>query len=276
MNMDDDILPYDQYAEIEKSGITARPYVIEIGHEHQKLLFYGSVHSNNPEHPEFRDIEERWNGFVAKANKPIVFVEGRFDEVSKEATKDRNKSLIDGGEAQFVVYLARRDKAEVHSPEPDRTWEADELAKKFGRDNVIFYYFVRQIEWRNRLTVKPNIPAVAREMLVLMKDTYAWVDVEFSFEYMAAMHQHLIGRPLILDDAKGLYDLITPATTEHVTNQLACASGDLRDAYVLEQIIRYWKEGRSPFLVFGSSHAVRLEPALCKALAVDEQDEHDK
>ena len=264
--MKGDILSYDQYTEIEKRGFTV-PYLVEITRPNQSLLFYGSEHTNDPKHPQFQDIEERWNRFVTTSSEPIALVEGRFDEVSDDATKDNIKSIVDGGEAQFVVHLARKDGIEVVSPEPDRVWEANELAKEFGRDNVVFYYFIRQIGWWNGLTDMPDVKLEANKMLGIMEKSYNWNDVDFSIERMAAIHNELFDKLFSWDDRQWVYDITTPASQDYVTNELARRSGELRDKHIFEQIIGYWNAGKSLFLVFGSSHAVRLEPALRKLSA---------
>lgn len=260
-----DILSYDQYAEIEKHGFDI-PYVVESGHSNHRLLFYGSEHTNNPEHAQFQDLEERWERFTTKTNQPIALVEGRFDEVPERETDNRITSIKNGGEAQFVVHLARRDGVEVVSPEPDRVWEAIELAKEFGRDSVVFYYFIRQVGWWNGFTEKPDIKMEATKMLKLMKGAYNWDDVDFSIERMEATHQELFGKPLLWDDTQWVYDITTPTLTDHVTNILSRRSGEIRDKYILQEIVQYWQAGKSPFLVFGSAHAIRLEPALLKIL----------
>lgn len=101
-------------------------------------------------------------------------------------------------------------------------------------------------------------------MLELMGKTYGWVDVDFSIERIAALHEELFGKPLTWDDTQWVYDITTPTSQDYFTNELARTSGELRDEYILEQIQKYWREGKSPFLVFGSAHAIRLEPALAK------------
>lgn len=255
------ILSYDQYADIERQGFEM-PYVVEVGNHNHKLLFYGSEHTNNPEHSQFQDIDERWKKFITQASKPIALVEGHFDKVPEDETKDRTKSIVSGGEAQFVVHLARRDSVEVVSPEPDRVWEANELAEEFGRDSVVFFYFIRQVGWWSRFTEKPDIEAGATRMLELMKKAYEWQDVDFSIERMQAVHEELFGKPLSWNDTQWIYDITTPTPTDYITNTISRRSGELRDEYILRQIEQYWKVGKSPFAVFGSAHAIRLELAL--------------
>jgi|GEM_PF-1870083 len=259
----DHILTYDQYAAIEKRGF-AMPYIVEVECADQKLLFYGSEHTNDPAHPQFQDIEKRWRTFVAEAKRPIALVEGRFDEVPEKETASSTTSIIDGGEAQFVVHLARRDGIAVVSPEPDRAWEANQLATAFGRDSVVFYYFVRQIGWWQRIAKKPNIRAEAATILRLMQKAYQWNNVDFSIKRMTQIHKELFGKPFAWDDAQWLYDITTPVPPDYLTNKIARRSGELRDEYILGQIARYWHAGRSPFAIFGAAHAIRLEPALQK------------
>jgi len=258
-----DILTYDQYADIERRGFEM-PYVVTIRQSKQELLFYGSEHTNDPAHSQFGDIEERWNTFVAEAAKPIALVEGRFDETPREETKDRERSIKAGGEAQFVVYLARRDGVEITSPEPDRVWEANQLASEFTREKVVFYYLIRQISWWKRAMRKTGIESEAAKMLQLMQKTYEWDDVDFSVERMNQINEELFGRPLAWDAAGPSYDATTPTSLDHITNEISRRCGELRDEHIYGQIKQYWQAGRSPFAVFGSAHAIRLEPALRK------------
>lgn len=259
------ILSYEQYNEIEKRGFKM-PYIVEISSANQSLLFYGSDHSNNPEHPQNKDIEDRWSAFISNNPKPIALVEGHFDEVPESVTIDKTSLIIKGGEGQFVVYLARRDKVEVVSPEPDRLSEANQLASEFGRDNVIFFYFVRQLALWNRFSANPNIHSDAQKMLKLMETTYRWDKTDFSVKHMEATHLKLFNNRLPWNNAKWLYDLTTPTPNELITNDLAIKSGDLRDEHILREIIKYWQAGKSPFIVFGSANAIRLKPALLKKL----------
>lgn len=262
---DNGILAYDQYAEIEKRGFHM-PYVVEIRLSGKHMLFYGSDHLTDPEHPQFEDIEARWERFIASSASPIALVEGHFDETPESETGDREQSIMQGGEAQFVVYLARKAGVAIVSPEPDRVWEANELAKEFGREQVIFFYCMRQISWWKRVAQTADVQAHITKMLGLMKTTYHWNDVAFTAQRMAEIHQELFGKTLPWHEKQWFHDLVTPVPQDHVTNRLARRSGELRDEYILMQIMHYWRQGKSPFAVFGSAHAIRLEPALHKAL----------
>jgi hypothetical protein len=242
------------------------PYIIKKRQGTQRLLFYGCEHTNDPNHSQFQDIEYRLNSFLIEAKNPVILVEGHFDKVPISETVERNKSIIQGGEAQFVVYLAREKKIIVVSPEPGRVWEANQLAKEFARDVIVFYYFIRQIDWWNGFKEKVNIENEASKMLENMQETYEWKTVNFCLKGMQEIHQDIFNKPLDFDDVEWINSLATPMKKQqdYITNIIARRDGEIRDAYVLEKIKDYWQEGRSIFVVFGSSHAVRLELELEK------------
>jgi hypothetical protein len=163
-----------------------------------------------------------------------------------------------------MVYLARRDGVTVVSPEPDRAWEAEELAKEFGRHKVVLYYFIRQLAQWSTHTEEPDIETEGAKMLRLMQKTFGWDDVDFSISGMQSLHEKVLNKPLLIKDRQWFYDLTTPATREYITNEIARRSGQIRDEHILEVIKKYWQQGKSPFIVYGSAHAICMEPALRK------------
>lgn len=258
-----EILSFDQYSERAREGFHT-PYIVELEAGDQKLLFYGSNHVNDPANPQFVDLETRWATFRRLGKDPIILVEGHFDQAPEEDTIDRDTSIIEGGEAQLMVYIARRDNALVASPEPDQVWEANELVKEFGREKVLFYYFMRYINLWNGFTQKPDIPGGSRRVLEAMKEQFQWKDVDFSLDNMESIHKTLLGRPFDSSDVDWVNTITDPTNNEYVTNELSRRSSELRDEYIIQQIQHYWSHKRSIFAVFGSAHAVRLEGALRK------------
>lgn len=258
---DSAILSYEEAFEKEKQLGDKLP-VIEVEKNNQALLFFGAHHVNNPDHPQFKNIESHWRDFVQLHTNCIALVEGHFDEASEEDTKERLYSIIEGGEAQFLVYLARTYNISVASPEPDQNWEANQLATEFDRSVVVLYYFIRYVNLWNGYDSRPNMRQESRRALVALQRQLKWKDVDFSFEHIETLHKKLYNKPLDLDDGKWADLVSNPYDQSYETNEIARRSGELRDQYILGQIQQYWRAGKSIFIVFGSSHAVRLEPAL--------------
>ena len=55
---------------------------------------------------------------------------------------------------------------------------------------------------------------------------------------------------------------VNPAKEGTIINGVSRALQRARDEYILEQIDKHWSEGKNLFIVYGSSHAMRLEPAI--------------
>jgi hypothetical protein len=49
-------------------------------------------------------------------------------------------------------------------------------------------------------------------------------------------------------------------------NEIARKTSDVRDENILNEIVKYWSEGKSVFVVFGSGHLIIQEPALREIL----------
>ena len=59
------------------------------------------------------------------------------------------------------------------------------------------------------------------------------------------------------------YDLLhSPASRVEVFRKMSNISGEYRDDYILDRIHESVEAGKSPFVVYGSGHTVKLEPAL--------------
>jgi hypothetical protein len=111
--------------------------IIDLKSNSKRLLFYGSVHSNNKVDPMFTDIESKFN-----STKPqVVLVEG--DANIKEYT-DRDNA-IKNGESAYVSYLAQKNSILAESIEPSLKDQYQYLLNKYDKDRVLLMYILRQI-----------------------------------------------------------------------------------------------------------------------------------
>lgn len=68
-----------------------------------------------------------------------------------------------------------------------------------------------------------------------------------------------------LDDAEAIDRKIVPLWHPDGKSQLSKLwkkNGEIRDRFLFEQIIRTYKQGKKPFVVFGGPHVVSIDPAL--------------
>ena len=47
-----------------------------------------------------------------------------------------------------------------------------------------------------------------------------------------------------------------------INSEVSAASSGYRNTYIVKEILMLWNNGRNIFIVYGSGHAITLEPAL--------------
>ncbi len=65
-----------------------------------------------------------------------------------------------------------------------------------------------------------------------------------------------------IEDVNALYDPLDEKGLNAITNQIASAYNLARDKYLTTKVFETLKDGKSPFIVYGASHAITIEPAL--------------
>lgn len=101
-----------------------------------ELLYFGAVHSRDPQSPQFKQIDENWTRF-----KPTVaFYEGP----NRPIEGGREQVIQQTGESGYVRFLAARDGTKLARLEPDPKDEFEFVQQKFPQEQVELFYFLRQ------------------------------------------------------------------------------------------------------------------------------------
>ncbi len=101
-----------------------------------RLYYFGAEHSTDANHVQFAAIEKAWNDI----HPTVAFYEGQ----ERKAAEPDRAAAIAKGEADFVVFLARRDGVPLARLEPDPTEEAAHVREVFPADAVDLFYVLRQ------------------------------------------------------------------------------------------------------------------------------------
>lgn len=113
------------------------PYVLELDSKGGSLLYYGAFHKVDPTHPQFRDIEQRWEEF----QPTFVYCEGSTWPL--EESKDI--AIEKYGEQGFVTFLAARDGIPIECIDPSLDDQAKYLKNFFPPHLIKIYYVLRQV-----------------------------------------------------------------------------------------------------------------------------------
>ena len=134
-----------------------------------------------------------------------------------------------------------------------------------SKEIVLLYWFLSFADnWRRQADPKPDFEKYTSSWLETQKKRKMWEGMDTSFEKMKKLYKEIVGKEFNQND--NFNDLVNPNKTETAVNKIARAQSDLRDANVASEIEKYWDEGKSIFVVFGSGHLIIQEPALKKVL----------
>ena len=252
------LMSFDDYNKVEHP--TPYQYTIEKGN--QVLYYFGAHHTNDPKHKQYEMIREFWEKFLDKTQgkNSIVFVEGG----ERQVYSSELEAIANGGEPNFITYLASKENIPTFSPEPPERMRFEELNKKFTKEEIAYYGFARMsLQWNRYLDKKPDFKEYLTNSLNCDKENSGWVDFDFSIERMIELQKKMFNREFKEDDKQFYYDVINPTTTFSRINELSrFEDSGFRDLYILRQIEKYWNEGKNLFIVYGCSHAVMHEPAV--------------
>ena len=102
----------------------------------KELFWFDSWHSNNPNDPMFKRIEEKFEKF--KPN--LVLVEGSSDIF----IGSRDESILTG-ESSFTAYIAKQNNVIVKDIEPPFSDQIAFLQTKYIPESILAMYHIRQI-----------------------------------------------------------------------------------------------------------------------------------
>ncbi len=256
-------MTFDEYKTVEHPV----PYQYLIHKGDQTLYYFGANHSKNPVDKQYDMLNAFWKEFLARVDikYSIVFVEGGKRPVN-ESLED---AIANGAEANYITYLASKAGVETFSPEPSEKERFEQLLQKFTKEEIAYYDFaVMMYQWNNYFGTRPEFYEYVNYSLATNRENSGWSDFDFTIDNMVRIQKKMFNQDFNADDGKFFYDVTNPASDLTRINELArYEDSGFRDLHILEQIEKYWNEGKSIFVVYGCSHAVMHEPAVRKLIS---------
>jgi hypothetical protein len=235
------------------------PYFYKIKNEKQVLNFVGPHHTFDPANPQIKRIEKYWSSFLKETEKKgcIVLIEGGGSPVEKT----KNEAILKYGEVGLLAFLSAKEKIEYKSPEPDWISEVRRLQTIFTKDEIMYFDFARTVAQWNRLKRKPDFDKYVQRYMKRNKEQLKWDNFDFSTKHFIDIHDRMYDHKFDKNDYECFHQYSSP-----YYNPIAKSSNVTRDTFILKSIIKLWEGGNNIFIVYGSGHAIVLEPALKKLL----------
>ena len=226
-----------------------RPYIVEIETQNGgAVLLYGSEHTQNPNDPQIGDIQERWNEF----QPTLALVESRLGFF----IQGFQNSVEEYGEMGWVFSLARKDNVLVYTWEAPREREIQYVLEQYSKGQVALFYILRPYFGNIRFG-KPDNPDAVAEGYIRERSDYPGIE-----NMISSVEQIDIIWERDFPDEADWRDTSDQFGLPGYLGEIASRSGEARDEHFVRVIIDLVQKGERVFAIAGSSHAVKLEPAL--------------
>lgn len=254
-------MSYDEYSKIKHET----PYFYFFRSKDQLLYYFGSNHSNDPNHPQFSLLREKWGEFISKTTKGAkrAFIVESCGLSKKEPTM--KESIVKRGEVGAGIYLAGESRSLLVFGEPEDSEIVNYLLnKKFSKEETLLFFEGIAIKfWHNN---KNKMNKSIQEFLSNHTEKYRkllnWSDLVVSLELIDSIYRKLFNQSLNIDDEKIFSQITTPVILSSRINELSRSQSVYRNEYILDQIEKYWQDDYNIFIIYGAGHAVMQEQAI--------------
>ena len=215
----------------------AVPYILDISCRPAHLVYAGTHHNNDPQHLEPGLIEQLWE----QLKPEVAFNEGG----DPPAYDDRDEAIRKNGEAGLVRYLAKRDGVPVRSIDPKRRQILEGLRGRFTDEQIKTAWLLGQAYEYRRNPHEPFEERMARAFR--------------NFGVLIPGPPNSIEELPLAEMKDSWFD---PMEKGHWLNDLGLATNDIRDHFMIDQLVTEMKAGKRVFAVVGASHVPVQERLL--------------
>lgn len=250
----EELLTFEEYVKTKHPT----PYFYTINKSDKQFLYYfGATHSFESTHPQFEILEKKWRDFTNKTAKRkrnrILLVEYLIDEFNDNRQSD---IILKYGEAGFAIHLAKKDKINFKCPEPPIKYQIKELLKSYDVKKVVYFYFIRNLGQWYKLKLRPKFERYAGLVLQNLRHELGWLNFDFSLTNIKKTHRIIFKKKLKEKYEEIIKEAASPVKYNSIINEIARTNSMYRNRYIVKEIKKLWNDGKSIFIVYGSTHAV--------------------
>jgi len=217
------------------------------------LLYFGSVHSKDPAHPQQAELKRAWDEF----QPTVALVEGRmsfFVGIERDGIKVF-------GEGAAVYAMAHRAKIPIYTLEPPLEVELGAL-RKHGDDTRVAMFRVLNGYMSARRGGEVSEFKISRLLAKRAKPlTDAFPNVKAFDAYVAAQFPEMGPWREMPEEA------MWPSPGGTWLNAMARESNAVRDDHFVRTMLDLVNHGERVVAIAGRSHVVIWEPAIRESMA---------
>jgi hypothetical protein len=243
-----------------------RVYSYELAKGSKRLTMLGVPHVHNPDDPLYPYISEHMS-----YHKPdLVLVEGMEGiEDQKERVTNTVLGMSDTearmlGENMYALKQALEAQIDFESPEPSLAAQTEFLVREgFSKRDIVLHYLTRQLEQYYR----SDAEAFASQKSEFIDKTLHQLETRSGilpqeFARLQTEVREDIAKVIETTMKERIDPMPREGRVDTVGNEISSVLTQYRDSYILTRIISALKKHDRIMVVYGSGHAVTLEPAL--------------
>jgi hypothetical protein len=236
------------------------PYTYSIKKNKQLLTYVGTTHSHDPKHHQYDSIKKEWSQFLAKTKRDcVILIEG--ESTPPEPNLCEQEIIREKGDRGFAHYLGLKHNVPVINADLDKEKQTRMLLKTYSQTWVHYWIFAFLTEMWNRFPDKPSFKTYVSYYL----DKWSG-DSSLTIDDMKKLHTKLFKTSFNKTDAAFFSSLTTSHEYNGITNDISRSAIELRCQHTIQVIKKYWKEGKSIFIVYGATHAKKQKKTLYREL----------
>lgn len=265
------ILTTQEYSKINHKT----PYVINLKNEDVELLFFGSSHINNINHPDALKIVDAYKEFNARHRDKMVVIIENF--LPPELLNSETEMIEKFGESGLVYYLAKKNRVNIICPEPKNSDILKKASDVVGDKELVgswafinyLYQIIKKtnpISLDNREQIRSVLKNIGQD--IDLKNNKAPEDIYKTFSEKINSStkgplpdelDYLFKTKVDLSEIKKLQD---PFIEGSDINMAGAEVNRARDYFITKSILKELENKNNTFAVFGSNHAVSQEPVF--------------
>lgn len=247
----------------ELSGLYDDPYVFNLRNNKKELVFIGTEHTNNPKHKQFKIIET----YFSHAVPQIVFHEGG-PLLDTTHLKTSEEAIMNHQETGYLKFLCKNWGIPMENADLTAKEEFALMLQKFPQEELFLYYTVERLiyPFQHGFEANKTLQEAYSSFIsnYLLKHGFPITAQQNDFTYFEKLYKKHLGQSFNLETYN--YSKFNFLQDNGKFTQIGRTSKVMRDNALLDKIDQALDQHDRVFVIFGSAHALAVEPALVKII----------